>query len=239
MVGSHVGLTNRQVEALVDRGGLATILVDCDKVSDQFSRQGLIETCVRNAREALGSHDVLVMTSRALHMGADADASLEIGREIAAVVAEIVRSVLPAEPAWLVTKGGVTSHEVLTGGLGLRRAEVVGQLFAGFVSLFRPLEAAEGALEIQCVVFAGNVGDDEALADVVAILRGEPGARAGPEMLEEARPEKGQFRLSPDSACPSTMRRYCGLPNGSWGCHVHSRPRQAGSARRHPNASAP
>ena len=177
MVGSHVGLTNRQVEALVDRGGLVTILVDCDKVNDPFSREGLIETCTQSARDALRSEDVLIMTSRDLHLGPDADANLKIGRAIAAIVAEIVRGVLPAASTWLVTKGGVTSHKVLTRGLGLRRAEVVGQLFAGFVSLFRPLEAAAGALDIQCVIFAGDVGDDEALADVVEILRGDFGAR--------------------------------------------------------------
>jgi uncharacterized protein YgbK (DUF1537 family) len=61
---------------------------------------------------------------------------------------------------------------VATGGLGLRRAEVAGQLFPGLISVFRPLDAAPAALGKPYVVFAGNVGDDDTLADVVAILNG-------------------------------------------------------------------
>ena len=84
-----------------------------------------------------------------------------------------VREALGARPAWIVAKGGITSHDVARHGLGIRRAEVAGQLFPGVISLLRPLDAAPGAIGVPYVVFAGNVGDDGTLADVVAILRGE------------------------------------------------------------------
>ena len=58
-------------------------------------------------------------------------------------------------------------------GLGIRRAEVAGQLFPGVISLFRPIDAAPHAIGMPYIVFAGNVGDDQALAQVVAILNGE------------------------------------------------------------------
>ena len=72
-----------------------------------------------------------------------------------------------------VAKGGITSHDVMLHGLGIRRAEVAGQLFPGTISVFRPLDAAPGAVGMPYVVFAGNVGDDGTLAHVVAILNGE------------------------------------------------------------------
>jgi len=50
---------------------------------------------------------------------------------------------------------------------------VAGQLFPGIISLLRPLDAAPEAIGVPYVVFAGNVGDDGTLADVVAILKGE------------------------------------------------------------------
>jgi hypothetical protein len=50
---------------------------------------------------------------------------------------------------------------------------VVGQLFPGTISVFRPLDAAPEAVGMPYVVFAGNVGDDGTLAQVVAIIRGE------------------------------------------------------------------
>ena len=60
----------------------------------------------------------------------------------------------------MVAKGGITSHDVAVRGLGIRRAEVLGQLFPGMVSVFRPIEAAPEAVGMPYVVFAGNVGDE-------------------------------------------------------------------------------
>jgi uncharacterized protein YgbK (DUF1537 family) len=53
----------------------------------------------------------------------------------------------------------------------MRRARVLGQLFPGIVSVFRPLEAAPEALGVPYVVFPGNVGDENSLADAIEILR--------------------------------------------------------------------
>ncbi len=76
----------------------------------------------------------------------------------------------------MLAKGGITSHDVAVHGLGLRRAEVAGQLFPGLISVFRPLDAAPEAAGLPFVVFAGNVGDDGTLAQVVAILNESPGS---------------------------------------------------------------
>jgi uncharacterized protein YgbK (DUF1537 family) len=57
-------------------------------------------------------------------------------------------------------------------GLRIRRAEVAGQLFPGLISMFRPTDAAPEAIGMPYVVFPGNVGDDQALTRVVAILNG-------------------------------------------------------------------
>jgi uncharacterized protein YgbK (DUF1537 family) len=85
----------------------------------------------------------------------------------------VVHDSLAARPAWVVAKGGITSHDVAVRGLGIRRAEVAGQLFPGVISVFHPVDAAPEALGMPYVVFAGNVGDDGTLADVVAILNGD------------------------------------------------------------------
>jgi len=41
------------------------------------------------------------------------------------------------------------------------------------ISLFRPIDAAPQAIGMPYIVFPGNVGNDQALAQVVAILNGE------------------------------------------------------------------
>ena len=99
--------------------------------------------------------------------------SLAIARTVSAALSRIVRGTLAARPAWVIAKGGITSHDVMLQGLGIRRAEVAGQLFPGTISVFRPLDAVPEAVGMPFVVFAGNVGDDGTLAQVVAILNGE------------------------------------------------------------------
>jgi uncharacterized protein YgbK (DUF1537 family) len=87
-------------------------------------------------------------------------------------LARAVRAALAAKPAWVIAKGGITSHDVAVQGLGIRRAEVAGQLFPGLVSVFCPIDAAPEAVGVPYVVFAGNVGDDGTLGQAVAILNG-------------------------------------------------------------------
>jgi uncharacterized protein YgbK (DUF1537 family) len=127
----------------------------------------------QQAAAALSRSDVLLYTSRTMVRGRDAAGSLAIARTVSAVLAQTVRHALAAEPAWVIAKGGITSHDVALHGLGIRRAEVAGQLFPGMISLFRPIDAAPQAIGMPYIVFADNVGDDQALAQVVAILNGE------------------------------------------------------------------
>ena len=102
----------------------------------------------------------------------DAEASLGIARTVSTAVSDVVRGALPARPAWFVAKGGITAHDVAVRGLGIRRATVAGQLFPGLVSVFRPVEAAPEAVGAPYVVFAGNVGDENSLADVIELFTG-------------------------------------------------------------------
>ena len=122
---------------------------------------------------ALAHSDVLLYTSRDVVAGRDAAASLTIARTVSAALARVVRGALAARPAWVLAKGGITSHDVMLHGLGIRRAGVAGQLFPGMISVFRPADAAPEAVGMPYVVFAGNVGDDGTLAQVVAILNGQ------------------------------------------------------------------
>jgi uncharacterized protein YgbK (DUF1537 family) len=167
VVGSHVGLTSRQVAAAQARGGLVEHELHVPSLLDPDRRAGHVADTAARVVEALATDDVLLFTSRTLLRGDDADDSLAISRAVSTAVIEVVRSALAARPAWVIAKGGITSHDVAVRGLGIRRAQVLGQLFPGLVSVFRPVEAAPEAVGTPYVVFAGNVGDDDTLADVV------------------------------------------------------------------------
>jgi uncharacterized protein YgbK (DUF1537 family) len=171
VVGSHVGHTNRQLAVLRARGVTTSIELD---VPSLISGHGdVVADVARQVTAALGRSDVLLATSRAVVPGPDRAGSLAIARAVSAALASIVRAALTARPGWVLAKGGITSHDVAVHGLGMRRAEVAGQLFPGVISVFRPLDAAPEAIGMPYVVFAGNVGDDGTLRQVVAILNGD------------------------------------------------------------------
>jgi len=172
VVGSHIGLTSRQVEAAQRQGGLAEIELDVATLTDVSRRDLHIAEVAGRVVAALADAEVLLFTSRTLMRGADADDSLQIARTVSAAVTEVVRQSLTAKPSWIVAKGGITSHDVAVRGLGIRRATVLGQLLPGMVSVFRPLEAAAEAVGVPYVVFAGNVGDEHTLAHVISMFAG-------------------------------------------------------------------
>jgi uncharacterized protein YgbK (DUF1537 family) len=172
VVGSHVGLTSRQVVKAQERGGMTETELHVPTLIDPLRRDAHVAEIGGQVIEALATSDVLLFTSRTLLRGGDADDSLAISRTVSTAVIEVVRAALAAHPAWVVAKGGITSHDVAVRGLGIRRAEVIGQLFPGMVSVFRPIEAAPEAVGTPYVVFAGNVGDDDTLAEVVDLFAG-------------------------------------------------------------------
>ena len=86
-------------------------------------------------------------------------------------VTEVVRGALPARPAWVVAKGGITSHDVAVRGLGIRRATVLGQLFPGLVSVFRPLDAAPEAVGTPMSCSPATSATRPPLASVIDRLR--------------------------------------------------------------------
>jgi uncharacterized protein YgbK (DUF1537 family) len=171
VVGSHVSHTSRQVAALRARGG--TIDIELDVPAILTGSGDVAAATTRQVADALRRSDVLLYTSRTFVPGSNGEDNLAAARRISAALSRTVREALAAKPAWIIAKGGITSHDVALHGLGIRRAEVAGQLFPGMISVFRPIDAPPEAIGVPYVVFAGNVGDDATLAQAVAILNGE------------------------------------------------------------------
>jgi uncharacterized protein YgbK (DUF1537 family) len=93
---------------------------------------------------------------------------LQIGQSISAALVAVVRQ-LKSRPRFLVAKGGITSSDVATRGLNVRRAMVRGQVLPGVpVWELGPETNFPGLMYI---VFPGNVGGPESLTQVVQILR--------------------------------------------------------------------
>src|SRR5699024_4341037 len=165
-----------QLRAVQVRGALVEVELDVPSVLDDRREQHLDDVSAR-LREALGGDDCVLCTSRDLVRTEDPAESLAIARSVSDAVVDVVRRVREVRPAWVVAKGGITSHEVAARGLGIRRARVEGQFWPGQVSLLSAQEAPEGVVGMPYVVFPGNVGGAQALADVVDTLTAAVAAR--------------------------------------------------------------
>ncbi len=173
VVGSHVAQTSRQVERAVQAADLAVVELDARRLAGgtDADREDHLADVTQRASAALAERDVLLMTSRELVRTEDPAASLAIANRVSDGLSTVVARLRGTGLGWVVTKGGITSHEVAVAGLGVRRARVEGQLFPGTVSLMRPQAAPPEVVGMPWVVFAGNVGDADTLAEVVEIMQ--------------------------------------------------------------------
>jgi uncharacterized protein YgbK (DUF1537 family) len=169
VVGSHVGVTTRQLNILTAQHGAARIVeINVEKLLGGAA-EGYLDQTVDTVVEALRSSDVIVHTSRLLIKAGDAAESLRIARTVsAAVVAVVNRTLKTFPPRFVIAKGGITSSDVAAHGLEIRHAIVRGPMLPGIVSLWEPVGGP--AAGIPYIVFAGNVGDDESLARVTRKL---------------------------------------------------------------------
>ncbi|MBF4636148.1 hypothetical protein ITJ38_17190 [Agreia pratensis] len=174
VVGSHVGLTSRQLGVLRNAGRLEdTIEIDTGLVLDPETIDAHLDDVSARAVAALALGDVAMHTSRMLVKTDDPAESLAISRTVSAAVVAVVQRILASTaPRFVVAKGGITSSDVASAGLGIRHAMVRGPMLPGLVSLWEPVDGP--AKGIPYVVFAGNVGDDDSLAAVVSTLTHRP-----------------------------------------------------------------
>ncbi|MDH4118455.1 MAG: hypothetical protein OEX04_15785 [Acidimicrobiia bacterium] len=162
VVGSHVATSTEQLERLLLLEGVVNIEVDVMEALSGRIDTGAIADQIDALLEA-GSVAVL-STSRALVSG-----SLDTAKAVSGCISAIVRGV-GVRPGFLVSKGGITSSDVATTGLGGRRAIVMGQVQPG-VAVWRHDVSSRHPGLVQ-VVYPGNVGGPGDLAALVRALMG-------------------------------------------------------------------
>jgi uncharacterized protein YgbK (DUF1537 family) len=169
VVGSYVPQTTRQVQMLLSHSQLEIVEVIVDRLLlDEQKCEEEIAVAAQLARAALlANKSVVIFTSRNLVAGQDAVSSLAIGQRVSQSLSAIVQKI-DMRPRYFVAKGGITSHDLATQALGMKRARVLGQLLPG-VPVWR-LGAEGRYADMVYVVFPGTVGEDGALLEVVGKL---------------------------------------------------------------------
>jgi uncharacterized protein YgbK (DUF1537 family) len=171
VVGSYVGKTSAQIAAAQRIDNLQSLEVNVEKLLGGAARLEEISRVQNEVQLAIQNGvDIMVYTSRALVKSDDKEESLNIGQKVSSALVEIVKS-LKVQPRFLIAKGGITSSDLATEALGVKSARVIGQVAPG-ISVWR-LKDETTFPGMAYVVFPGNVGTDETLAQVILLLDGK------------------------------------------------------------------
>ena len=173
LVGSHVNKTSRQLAAL-QAGGLPMdfITFDQHRVLEAGGLEDELQRVLALCEEKLGAgRSVAVFTRRErLDLDTeDADAQLRISTQISDTLTRVIGD-LEVRPSFVVAKGGITSSDVGTKALRVRKARVMGQIRPGIPVWQTGPESKFPGLPY--VIFPGNVGAEDDLLRIAKTLIG-------------------------------------------------------------------
>jgi len=175
IVGSHVAKTSAQLAYLREHTDIVPVHVDVKQLAYQ-DKIKLIEamavladsiTTQINEAHANGKSTVIYTSREELQFPTQAE-RLAFGERVSAFLMDLVQR-LPTGIGFLISKGGITSNDVLSTGLNLKQSRVLGQILTG-CSVVRCPADHERYPELPVVIFPGNVGDETALAQAYQIL---------------------------------------------------------------------
>ena len=161
IVGSHVKKTTAQLDALKKIPSVAFIEFDVTDLS-------AVDEIIKRAEENISrGQTTAIYTSRKVLDVGDAEKNLAASVNISAALTGIVNR-LNVRPKFLIAKGGITSSDVGTKGLGVKKALVLGQVAAG-VPVWK-IGAESKFPGMSYIIFPGNVGAVDTLREIVALL---------------------------------------------------------------------
>jgi uncharacterized protein YgbK (DUF1537 family) len=169
VVGSFVPISTLQVAYLMDHVSMPAYILNIEQATTKpadylISLARKVEEHIRKGETAL------IYTERSLKIGNSREENIQIGKQYSELLVTIVHHIREV-PAFVVAKGGITSSDIATRGLGIKKARVLGQVAAG-VSVWEP--GADSRLSgFPYVVFPGNVGNEQTLYEVVQAFLGD------------------------------------------------------------------
>lgn len=164
IIGSYVPRSSTQLYHLLENTQIKGIEIQVERLCEQ-TRNMEIERAAAAAEEGLSQNsDVVLFTSRKLVTGRDSQSSLAIGNLISDGLVKIVKNI-STRPRYILAKGGITSSDIATKALGIKRGWVLGQILPG-VPVWQTGPETRFP-ELCYIVFPGNVGGPGAITEIV------------------------------------------------------------------------
>jgi len=167
IVGSHVKKSTEQLNRLLQESTVVGIEINVADLLEESATQRddlLTATLTKVGEVHRSGKTSVIYTSRQELTFASVEIRLQFGAAVSSLLMDIVKG-LPTDIGFLISKGGITSNDVLSSGLALRAARLLGQILPGCSVVRSPLDHPQFP-NLPVVLFPGNVGDAEALAVV-------------------------------------------------------------------------
>ena len=172
IVGSFVKKSTEQLDLLLKNGkNILPILLNVNKVLDRSEDE--IERITKLAINSLNVNKTpVIYTSRKLKIGENALINTYIGNAISSCLVTITKKIITGsktKPDYLLTKGGITSSDIITNALGIKKVLVLGQLYPGIsvLKIFTP----EKFVNLSIIIFPGNVGNQNTFLEIYNKIR--------------------------------------------------------------------
>ena len=170
VVGSHVKRTTEQLEALLGMSGVEGIEFNQHLVTDEdrFAAEAVrVQTLIRE-KIAAGITTAVYTRRQRFDVGSgNKEDELRTAKKISDAITGFVSS-LDVRPSFILAKGGITSSDIGTMGLRVKKAVVLGQVLPGVPVWLTGAESRFPGLPL--IIFPGNVGGPGALLDIVRSL---------------------------------------------------------------------
>ena len=167
VVGSHVPGSTAQLGSLLDLPNVYGLELEVDKVLVEDTQH--ICSVIERASNLLNeSKDTVIYTSRAVITGSSPEEYLKIGAIITDAMTAVV-SGISVKPRYLISKGGMTSSNIIANALNMKRATVPGQISPGVLVLEMGSESKYPGSKL--ILFPGNVGGPTAISEVILRMR--------------------------------------------------------------------
>ena len=170
VVGSHTEKTTKQVECLKELKDIEFIELDATLVKDDDAFEEEVSRCLAREEECIrAGKTVCCYTTRALITAdtGDKEDELRLSVKISDAVQSLVGR-LSITPSFVIAKGGITSSDVGTKALEVKKANVLGQIKPG-IPVWQTGEESKFPLT-PYVIFPGNVGEISTLKEAVEVL---------------------------------------------------------------------
>lgn len=172
VAGSHVDRTTRQLEELFKLPDVEAIEFNQHLVVDEAAFDAEVERVIRCAKTSMESGKTAAVYTRRQRFDVNSgnrEDELRLAARISSAVTGIVAE-LDVRPAFIIAKGGITSSDIGTQALLVRKALVLGQILPGIPVWLT--DKTSKFPNLPYIIFPGNVGGDGALREAVEILRG-------------------------------------------------------------------